>query len=189
MNYSTLSLSELKALAIYKNAIPTGDKRSKQAWIDALESVDAAIKLEYEECTEVAEFLRANPDAEGGSFGDHCSYQTVNERGENDPSPISELPSPISIDTPTNPLLGGAIEPQAHIGVGHTSTKKGATAVFASLLCILILAVQSTLYTACIIVQAAIHLKNLFGSYNPDYDLFGQINDMVRERKLSIACA
>ena len=37
MNYSTLSLSELKALAIANNVIPTGDKRAKQSWIDALE--------------------------------------------------------------------------------------------------------------------------------------------------------
>ncbi len=37
MNFSTLSLSELKALAIENNITPSGDKRAKQSWIDALQ--------------------------------------------------------------------------------------------------------------------------------------------------------
>ncbi len=40
-NLSALSMSELKAIAVELNAVPTSDKRSKQAWIDAIETVQA----------------------------------------------------------------------------------------------------------------------------------------------------
>jgi hypothetical protein len=282
-NLSALSLSALKALATTNNAIPTGDKRSKQSWIDALELVDAEIQLENEECTEVAEFLRENPDAEGGFYGEHCSYHTVNEtdtwtaeltdaemeaiahaadrqqladkltkcfqdlwhcdlfadgqfrieqytlesgtigwskiwNGKSDELSFQlkpdgtllffgsatkkEIAAARSVliahensndKTPANPDVsvidyGDMTENPTQQEAGSPiSNKKGAAAVFAALLCILILAVQAILYTACVIVQAAIHLKNLFGSYNPDYDLFGQLNDMVRSRKASPA--
>jgi hypothetical protein len=38
MTYATQSLSELKVLAAQLNVTPTGDKRSKQSWIDAIEA-------------------------------------------------------------------------------------------------------------------------------------------------------
>ena len=38
MNYSTLYIQELKQVAIQNNVpVPTGDKRKKQTWIDAIE--------------------------------------------------------------------------------------------------------------------------------------------------------
>lgn len=40
MNYQQLKLKELKAIATSKNIIPTGDKRLKETWINALESFD-----------------------------------------------------------------------------------------------------------------------------------------------------
>lgn len=36
MNYQQLTLRELKAIATSKNIIPTGDKRLKQTWVNAL---------------------------------------------------------------------------------------------------------------------------------------------------------
>jgi hypothetical protein len=165
MNYSTLSLSELKALATANNAIPTGDKRSKKAWIDALElASQSTVELTDSEmeCAAVAADI-ANDS--------------------------TDIWADATDTTPANPLLGGAIDSQNHIGVGQApiAAKKGAASVFASLLMILILTIQAVLCIGCVIVQAAIHLKNLFGSYNPDYDLFGQLNDMVRQRKASPA--
>jgi CHASE3 domain sensor protein len=41
VNLSALSMSELKALAATNNVVPTGDKRAKQSWIDALELICA----------------------------------------------------------------------------------------------------------------------------------------------------
>jgi hypothetical protein len=37
VNFSALSMSELKALAATNNVTPAGDKRAKQSWISALE--------------------------------------------------------------------------------------------------------------------------------------------------------
>ena len=37
MNYSELSIKELKAIASGFNAVPVGDKRSKQSWVAAIE--------------------------------------------------------------------------------------------------------------------------------------------------------
>jgi hypothetical protein len=160
MNYSTLSLSALKVLALENNVIPTGDKRAKQSWIDALELV-ALQSTEPDD----SEPDGSEPDSED-IFGGFCNTADVSVINYGD------MPETTNQQKTSAPV----------------SNKKGATTVFASLLCILIIAVQAVLYTACLVVQAAIHLKNLFGSYNPNYDLFGQLQDLARQRKLSVAC-
>lgn len=160
-NLSALSLSELKALATANNVVPTGDKRSKQTWIDALElALQSTIELTDSEMECIA-----------------VAADIANDS--------TDIWADATDTTPANPLPGGAIESLDDIGVGQapTATKKGAATVFGSLLMILILTIQAVLCIGCVIVQAAIHLKNLFGSYNPDYDLFGQLHDMIRQRK------
>jgi hypothetical protein len=162
MNYSTLSLSELKALATANNVVPTGDKRSKKAWIDALE---LASQPTVAEDAWVAPEMPSEAEQEAISYAaDSALAQTA------EPAPVAPEPSP-------------AVEQVLH----RKSDKKGAATVFGSLLCIILLTIQAVLCIGCVIVQAAIHLKNLFGSYNPDYDLLGQLHDMVRQRKASPA--
>ena len=148
MNYSILSLSELKALAIENNAIPTGDKRAKQSWIDALE-------LAALQSTTAPELTDSEMEAAAVAVD-------INNGNTDMWAADTELPV---------------------TDYGDISTKKGATTVFASLLCILILAIQAVLCIGCSIIQIAIHIKNLFGRYNPDYDILGQLHDMVRNRK------
>ena len=187
MNYSTLSLSELKALAIDHNAIPTGDKRAKQSWIDTLELSQRWENLATVEPTTDEEFEAALSEREClGEFSDaemEAAAVAVDIANGHTDMWAEDVSVTDYGHTPANPLPGGAIESPDSIGVGHTSSKKGATTVFASLLCILILTIQATLCIGCSIVQIAIHIKNLFGRYNPDYDIFGQLQDMVRNRK------
>jgi hypothetical protein len=190
MNYSTYSLSELKALATANNAIPTGDKRSKKAWIDALElALQSTVELTDSEmeCAAVAADIANDSTDIWADATDTTPANPLSLKGAS----LGETPRPLggSPDHQHFSLPGGAIESLDDIGVGQapTATKKGAATVFGSLLMILILTVQAILCVGCVIVQAAIHLKNLFGSYNPDYDLFGQLHDMVRDRKASPA--
>ena len=146
MNYSILSLSELKALAIANNVIPTGDKRAKQSWIDALELV--ALQSTTAELTD-SELTDSEMEAAAVAV-DIANGNTDMWAADTEP-PVTNCEQ-----IPANPLLGGAIESPDSIGVGHTSTKAGATTVFASLLCILILAIQAILCIGCSFVQIAI---------------------------------
>jgi hypothetical protein len=116
MNYDTYSLSELKALAIERNAIPAGDKRSKQTWIDALQLVALQSTTKPEsteseaECTAVAVDITTTADSE---------HVSVIDYGD-----MPEIPSPKG-------------------GVGQAN-KKGAATLVIALLCTLFLAIQST---------------------------------------------
>lgn len=61
--YATKSLSELKAIALELNVTPTGDKRSKQTWIDAIESVQSAPKaFDTEAIVEATEDVWVAPE-------------------------------------------------------------------------------------------------------------------------------
>jgi hypothetical protein len=155
MNYSTLSLSELKALAIENNAIPTGDKRSKQSWIDALE---LAASLETIQEIEPAETIDIAVD-----------IWTI------DPTTNSE-------PTPANPLLGGAIESEIHIGVGHT--KKGAATIVALLLCVIILALQATISLGCAIAKTLVYLAATFQQDDPWHQI---TNLLIRPKHFAFA--
>jgi hypothetical protein len=154
MNYATYSLSELKALAIEHNAIPAGDKRSKQTWIDALQLVEAEIDLEHEECTEVAEFLRENPDAEGGYFGEHCSYRTINESDIwADESPLTQ-----TVESAPEPLESAAVVEKVLNYKSSPANKKGAATLVIALLCTLFLAIQSTYEISIAIKKISIQI-------------------------------
>lgn len=218
VNLSALSMSELKALASSNNAIPTGDKRSKQAWIDALELFAA--------CETVIEEIHAPIEDELIDFDEMmvwCDSYIADIATKS-----VGLPKPMAINTVSDAemeviahtadmakeiidrLEELSIEPDneteaefearsgEYIGLSEVlgeiqteikAQKKGAATVFGALLVILILAIQSIVCIGYAVIQSAIHIKNLFGSYNPDYDLFGQLNDMARQRKLGIACA
>lgn len=181
MNYSTLSLSELKAAATANNVVPTSDKRSKKSWIDALE-LALQSTIDTSPCGEASPTATLSTSLTDSEM--ECAAVAADIANDS-----TDIWADTANTTPANPLPGGAIESLDDIGVGQapTATKKGAATVFGALLCILILTIQAVLCIGCAIVQAAIHLKNLFGSYNPDYDLLGQLNDMVRQRKASPA--
>ncbi len=153
---SALSLSELKALATSHNAIPTGDKRAKQTWIDALELAAAA--------TTITELSDAEMERVAITV-DMATAAESNDVAVTDYVDMAETPT--QTETPT---------PIAH--------KKGAASVFAALLCLLILTIQAVLTIGSAALQIAIHLKNLFGAYNPDYDMFGRLQDLVRSRSI-----
>lgn len=215
VNLSALSMSELKALANSNNAIPMGDKRSKQAWIDALELFAA--------CETVIEEIHAPIEDELIDFDEMmvwCDSYIADIATKS-----VGLPKPMAINTVSDAEMEAiahtadmakeiidrleelSIEPNneaefearsgEYIGLSEVlgeiqteikAQKKGAATVFGALLVILILAIQSIVCIGYAVIQSAIHVKNLFGSYNPDYDLFGRLHDMVRQRKL-IACA
>jgi hypothetical protein len=217
-NLSALSLSELKALATENNVVPTGDKRAKQSWIDAIELFAA--------CETMIEEIHAPTEDEPIDFNEMMAWcdgyiADIATKSVGLPQPmateiISDAEMEAIIHTADiakeiiDRLEELSVEPEneteaefearsgEYIGLSEVlgdiqteikAQKKGAATVFSALLMILILTVQAILCIGCVVVQAAIHLKNLFGSYNPDYDLFGQLNDMVRRRKLDIACA
>jgi hypothetical protein len=159
-NLSALSLSELKALATSNNVIPTGDKRSKKAWIDALELFAACETIADCDVWVAPETIA---DAEMERIAVEADTATT---ADSEHVSVTDY-----VDMPQTPV----------------SDKKGAATVFSSLLCIIILAIQAILTIGCVITQSAIHLKNLFGAYNPDYDIFGQLHDMLRDRKASPA--
>jgi hypothetical protein len=176
MNYSTLSLSALKVLALENNAIPTGDKRAKQSWIDALELFAASETI---------------PDLSDSQMECHAvevdmAKEIIDRLEELSIEPDNEAEA--EFEARSGEYIGLS-EVLGDIQTEIKAQKKGAATVFSALLVILILAIQSVVCIGYAVVRVAIHLKNLFGSYNPDYDLFGQLNDMVRRRKLDIASA
>lgn len=190
MQYATLTLSELKVLASENNVIPTGDKRSKQAWIDALEirqreeilaTVEPTTDEEFEAALSERECLGEFSDSEMEAMAVAADIANSNTDMWADESALMQ----------TVKLASTASEPAPVVEkvVNCKSTKKGAATVFASLLCIIIIAVQAVLYTACAIVQAAIHLKALFGSYNPDYDFVYQLRTLAQQRKTPTTAA
>jgi hypothetical protein len=98
MEYATQTLAQLKVLAADLNATPTGDKRSKQAWIDAILLVQAQVDTEFEQTVETQEFLSQNPNAEGGFHGDYHSYCTI----DNDAWVAAQTPAEEAITAPTS---------------------------------------------------------------------------------------
>lgn len=176
-NLSALSLSALKVLAAEANVIPTGDKRSKQSWIDALE-LAASLETIYELTDAQMECAAVEVD---------MAKEIIERLEELSVEPENETEA--EFEARSGEYIGlSEVLGDIQTEIKAQSNKKGAATVFSALLCILILTVQAVLCIGCVIVQAAIHLKNLFGCYNPDYDLFGQLHDMVRQRK-SIAPA
>ncbi len=200
MNYSTLSLSELKALAISNNAIPTGDKRSKQSWIDAIELSQRWVELDGAQPTTDEDFEAALSEREClGEFSDSemeamavaADIANGNTDMWADESALAQTVELASIAPQPAPVVEQVLNCKSdkkrssseRVSRSWNEPKRGAATVFSALLCILILTVQAVLCIGCVIVHAAIHLKNLFGCYNPNYDLFGQLHDMVRQRK------
>ncbi len=161
---SALSLSELKALATSHNAIPTGDKRAKQTWIDALELLVA--------CETIS-------DAQM-----ECVAHVVSEAKIELDERLEQLDA---AQPTTDEEFEAALSERECLGEVQAcdkSDKRGATSVFASLLCLVILVIQAVLVIGAAIVQIAIHIKNLFGAYNPDYDMLGRLQDLARNRSL-----
>ncbi len=181
MEYATKSLSELKVLAAKFNAIPTGDKRSKQTWIAALELVDNKIAHEEEQCSEVAEYLAQNPDAEGGFFGDYCSHHTVSSCEE----PWDSDEDTIEIDDTD----ADTIESPDVAAVPPLPNKAKPICVFALLLCAIGLLLHTTILAICTTLKYAILLGCMFGRWNPDLDIWYQLKLLVEQRKTKLAIA
>jgi hypothetical protein len=150
-NLSTLSMSELKAIALELDCTLKGDKRSKQSWIDAIKAAQslAAVKdstagksdLQIATEVDIAMGLTELSDAEMGSidYGD--------------------------IPTPQNPLPGGAI------------------AVFASILVAIIFLLSAIGQILATGIEYTYLLCSMFGRYNPDYDLWYQLQLLAEVRK------
>jgi hypothetical protein len=173
VNFSALSMSELKSLAATSNVIPTGDKRAKQSWISALELFCA--------CETVSD-----ADMEAIAHTADMAKEITDRLEELSVEPDNETEA--EFEERSSEYIGLS-EVLGDIQTEIKAQKKGAATVFSALLCILILTVQSIVCIGHAVIQAAIHVKNLFGSYNPDYDLFGRLQDMARDRKLCVASA
>jgi hypothetical protein len=76
VNFSALSMSELKALAATNNVIPTGDKRAKQSWVDALELFAA--------CETVSDEPNGSDPESGDIFGGFGDDTEVNYEDSHD---------------------------------------------------------------------------------------------------------
>jgi hypothetical protein len=168
MNYSTLSLSELKALAIENNVIPAGNKRFKQTWIDALELFAASETISdlsdsQMECAAVAadmakeiidrlEELSIEPDNETEAEFEARSGEYIG---------LSEVLGDIQTE------------------IKAQSNKKGAVAIFVAVAVAVAVVFTSLTEITAATIRACIHLTKMFGGYNPDYDLFYQLTQRL----------
>lgn len=172
MQYATLTLSELKVLASENNAIPTGDKRSKQAWIDALEIRQREEILAAVEPTTDEEFEAALSEREClGEFSESDIWTDDTDISDAEMEAIAHTAD--SLAEPVGTIIDSSVP----------SHKKGAITVFGALMVIVIMAVQAVFTIGVAILQAAIHLKALFGTYNPDYDFVYQLRTLAQQRK------
>jgi hypothetical protein len=76
MEYATQSLSALKVLAAEINATPTGDKRSKQTWIDAIQLAQAFAPAQMPSEAEQAE-IAADLWATGAELPSHAEQEAI----------------------------------------------------------------------------------------------------------------
>lgn len=189
-----LSTAQIKAIAKQIGAIPDGDKRSKQPWIDAIIAHQtafspvkvAAMEIHVEAVasrslavTEKEEFIAsqvlADDDGESQSEAeferDLTEWMEETECGE-DESALEQ----------TTLECGEALEscPVAEKVLNCKSDKKGAATVMAALLVITIVAIRSILIGGCAIVRYAILLGSMFGEYNPDLDLWYRLTQLRR---------
>jgi hypothetical protein len=86
MEYATQSLSALKVLAAEINATPTGDKRSKQTWIDAIQLAQAFAPAQMPSEAEQAE-IAADLWATGAELPSHAEQEAIACADEIEPSP------------------------------------------------------------------------------------------------------
>jgi hypothetical protein len=163
MQYATLTLSELKVLAAQNNAIPTGDKRSKQSWIDALE-LAASLETIIEDAW-VAPEMPSHAEQEAISYAVDIWADT-----ESALTQTSELPAEM-----LQPVQ--AIEKV--LNHKPDTTKKPAATIVFTLLCAIAIIIRSAFTIAAAAIRACIHLRNMFGKYNPDYDLWYQLTQRL----------
>ena len=97
MNYDTMTLAQIKAIATEKEIVPTGDKRKKQSWIDALTlsfdngefDPEAGMSYDAMEAYQPADSSipdngEFDPEA-GMSYDEMEAYQPSTDNGDFDP--------------------------------------------------------------------------------------------------------
>jgi hypothetical protein len=159
--YATKSLSELKAIALELNVTPTGDKRSKQTWIDAIESAESVPYSNHpEELTDLCEDVWVAPEMPSDSEMESIAYAV-------------DVLTDDSALTQTAESAPKALEPATVTEkvLDCKSNKPGAAIVVGVLVCIAILFCRTLIVGTCAIAQFGIYIVRLFGKYDPDLDL------------------
>jgi hypothetical protein len=160
--YVTPSLSELKAIAAKLNIIPAGDKRSKQSWINAIES--AILSESMPELPTHAE-QEAIAIAADMVMAVTTSVESITTGSITDkPEPVTAEDESITSDVGTN---------------------RGAVTVISALVVMVIALVQAILIVGCEIVRMAILFGSMFGKYKPNLDLWHHLQLRVKSSQLS----
>lgn len=159
--YATKSLSELKAIALELNIVPTGDKRSKQSWIDAIE---AHVLL-----SESMPELPSHAEQEAIAIATDMAITTESESitsevGVTDYGDIPETIAESELE-PITPTVG---------------SKRGASIVISALVVMVVAVIRAILIGVCTIARLAILFGSMFGRYNSDLDLWYQLQLRVK---------
>jgi hypothetical protein len=230
MNYSTLSLSELKALAIENNVIPTIGKRSaRQTWIDALELFAASEAISDEihspiedeiidfdemmawcdnyiadvatkslELPSVATVLAnasilsdeqiSDTDMEAIAHNADMAKEIIDRLEELSVEPDNETEA--EFEARSGEYIGlSEVLGDIQTEIKAQSSKKGAATVIVTLLCAIAIIIRSTFTIASAAIRACIHLTSMFGRYNPNYDLWYQLQLLIEQRKQPLIAA
>ncbi|MGL4617888.1 MAG: hypothetical protein ACRCZS_02340 [Chroococcidiopsis sp.] len=147
-----LSTAQVKDIAQSIGAIPDGDKRSKQPWIDAIIAHQAAFSP-----IKVAA-MEAHIEAVDSRL-DEEEFIASQVLAEDD---TLDLDAWVAPEMPSH----------AEKVLNCKSNKKGAIAIVAILLVAIGIVIRSILIGGCAIVRYTILLGSMFGEYNPDLDLW-----------------
>lgn len=188
VDLSTLSIAELKAIALGLNCIIQGDKRSKKSWIAA---IDAAREQLWDDAIEA-------PTTELVSFDDE-PWDSTDICGESEPED-DDTTFDLSVEEQRaerdfnrdeyfrSIYQGASLSESCDIIVPTIpSSKPKAISVFALIFCLIGFVIQTTVVAICTILKYTIlagwYVSALFGKYNPSLDIVYQCQLLAAKRR------
>lgn len=208
-NLSALSMTELKALAAESGAIPTGDKRSKQSWIAAIESVALVAAPD----DDTLEDIRLCPHPEG--LTDLCE--------EDDTFDVDDWDAPVALPDAEMEAIAHAADiapkkaakslsalikcelgesaleqtdfesiefpesaPAPKKVLISKSEHSAAVLIFGTLLCALVLVFRVVFGVGDVVLKLGSYVVRSFGKYDPDLDLGWQFAQFRCQRSAPV---
>lgn len=156
-------MSELKAIAAYHGTAPTGDKRSKQSWIDAIElfQANAVIEVAAYHATE-SNHTEGLTEA-SQEIDDEATWELVEYPSHAEQEAIAH-----AVDTADSPAK---------------SSKSGAVLVVSAIACLLLLVCGFAIFAFKAMAKLGSYVVRLFGQYDPDLDLAYLFKRFRRDRQ------
>jgi hypothetical protein len=161
----SMTVAQIKVIASQIGAIPDGDKRIKQTWINAV--IDHQTKFSPVKVAAMAAHIET----------------VMNCWDESEITPEQEFTTEELESIP--PEFTEEFTTEEFTTEEFITDKVGAVAIVMAILVAIAIIVRSTFTVAAATIRACIHLTKMFGKYNPSYDIWYQLQLLIQQRKLS----